>query len=528
MTFTGTLYPYQEKAVNRMALKMKMLVSADLGTGKTVMSEAAIERLMEYGDITEPGLVICLSSIKYQWQKSIHQFTDSKALVIDGTKPQRLKQYAEMKNWKKSGYDYVIMSYDTVVTDYKSVAELPRGFVILDEATAIKTFRAKRTRAVKRLTKGCRIVFALTGTPMDNGKCEEVFSVMQAVNPSVLGRFDVFDRTYILRNGFGWIVGYRELDALHEALTPWMIRLKQTDEEVAPFMPDTIYKEPITIQMDRASAKLYRKIVGDLMLDLDEAQGLFGSSWSLDAHYGFGGDKGGPGDQLKGQIASKVTTLRMLCDHPHLLEHSAYEYSQHKGHGSAYIAGLKEDGYLAPLTKAPKLQAVKSYVQEWLEADPDHKVVIFSVFVPTLDIIRDELIKYNPEVYSGKMNSRQKEDAKVRFQEDPNCRVLVSSDAGGYGVDLPQANLLVNYDMPWASGTQRQRNGRIQRASSEWEHVVIQNFLMEGSIEERQWDMLQQKNRVEAAVVDGEGINKKGGVDMNVSTLRAFLEQTSV
>ena len=102
MTFTGTLYPYQEKAVDRMALKMKMLVSADLGTGKTVMSEAAIERLMEYGDICEPGLVICLSSIKYQWQKSIHQFTDSKALVIDGTKPQRLKQYAEMKNWKKS------------------------------------------------------------------------------------------------------------------------------------------------------------------------------------------------------------------------------------------------------------------------------------------------------------------------------------------------------------------------------------------------------------------------------------------
>lgn len=528
MTFTGELYPYQDQAVNRMVMNMKMLVSADLGTGKTVMSEAAVERLMEYGDITEPGLVVCLSSLKFQWEKSIHKFTDSKALVIDGTRPQRIKQYAEMKNWKKSGYDYVIMSYETLVLDYKFVAELPRGFMILDEATAIKSFRAKRTKAVKRLTKNCSVVFALTGTPMDNGRCEELFSIMQAVDPKVLGRFDDFDKHYIYRNGFGWIDGYKNLDELHDRMKPNMVRLRQTDEEVAPFMPDTLYRDPIMVRMDRANARVYRKISADILDDLSEAQGLFGSNFSLERHYGVGADRGGPADEMRGKIASKITALRMLCDHPHLLEHSAYLYGSSKGEGSAYIAELKADGYLDALTKAPKINALKRYVEEFLDADPDNKVVIFSVFVPTLDIIRDELIKYRPEVYSGRMNARQKEEAKETFQSDPHCRVLVSSDAGGYGVDLPEANLLINYDMPWASGTQRQRNGRIQRASSEWETVMIQNIIVEGSIEERQWDMLQQKNRLETAIIDGEGINKQGSVDLSVSTLRAFLEQNTV
>lgn len=528
LTFTGTLYPYQESAVEKMARQKTVLVSAEMGTGKTVMAEATVERLMDEGSITEPGLVVCLSSIKFQWEKSIHKFTDSKALVIDGTKPQRLKQYAEAKNWKKSGYDYVVMSYETLVNDYKDVEGLPRGFVILDEATAVKTFRSKRTRAVKRLTKKVPVILALTGTPMDNGKAEEVFSIMQAVNPKVLGRFDAFDRQFICRNGFGWIEGYQNLDVLHDTLTPWMIRLRQTDPEVAPYMPKTLYRDPIMVKMDRASARLYRKIARDILDDLEEAQGLFGSSFSLDAHYGFGSDRGGPADELRGKIASKITALRMLCDHPHLLEHSADLFLSKSGAGSAYIAGLKEDGFLDGLTKAPKLEVSKTYLSQFLDANEDNKVVLFSVFVPTLDIIRDEFAKYQPVIYSGKLNAKQKEEAKTTFQTDPSCRVFISSDAGGYGVDLPEANLLYNYDMPWASGTQRQRNGRVQRASSEWEHVIIQNIIVQGSIEERQWDMQLQKNRLESAIIDGEGIDAKGGVEMNVSTLRQFLEETSV
>jgi superfamily II DNA or RNA helicase len=103
------------------------------------------------------------------------------------------------------------------------------------------------------------------------------------------------------------------------------------------------------------------------------------------------------------------------------------------------------------------------------------------------------------------------------------CRVLVSSDAGGYGVDLPQANLLINYDQPWSSGLAVQRNGRINRTSSDWTTITIQDILVKDSIEQRQYDMLKQKGNVAGAILDGSNINSKGGVDLTVGSLIEFI-----
>lgn len=121
------------------------------------------------------------------------------------------------------------------------------------------------------------------------------------------------------------------------------------------------------------------------------------------------------------------------------------------------------------------------------------------------------------------MNAKEKEDAKVCFQTSPDVRVLVSSDAGGYGVDLPQANLLVNFDQPWSAGLAVQRNGRINRASSTWPTITIQDILVTGSIEQRQYDTLKQKSNIAGAILDGQGINSKGGVDLTVGSLIDFL-----
>jgi superfamily II DNA/RNA helicase len=146
-----------------------------------------------------------------------------------------------------------------------------------------------------------------------------------------------------------------------------------------------------------------------------------------------------------------------------------------------------------------------------------------------VDIIRDTLLSsWGSTPYTGEMNAKAKEESKVSFQTDPGIRILVSSDAGGYGVDLPQANLLINYDLPWNAGLAVQRNGRIRRASSTWTSIVIQDFLMEGSIEERQHTMLQQKIAIANAVVDGEGIDDKGGVALTAGSLRAFLQNITV
>ena len=527
MSFTGTLFPYQVEAVERMQDRKAMLVAYDLGLGKTVLTISALENLMSSGDITAPGLVICLSSLKYQWANSITKFSDSKPLVIDGTKTQREKQYAEAMNWVNSGVDYIIMNYEQVVNDWSIVSKLPRGFVVLDEATAIKSFKSKRAKHVKKLNTA-PIKFALTGTPIENGRPEELYSIMQFVDKDVLGRFDIFDQAFIVRNSWGGVEYYRNLPTLHKKMKEASVRKSQKDEDVAPYLPESIHKDPLLVNLDRKSAKLYNKIVNDLLIDLDNAQDLFGNSFNLLAHYGYESDGSGKADEIRGAIMSKVGCLKMLCSHPELLTISANKIKQYMGEGSQYAYELQYSGLLDNLTNAPKFDLLIQYVTDFLDQRPDNKVVIFATYVDMVSLIQDRLGKDISRVYTGKLDAKTKEENKIVFNTDPNIRVLISSDAGGYGVDLPAANLLINYDLPWSSGLATQRNGRIKRASSEWETIVIQDLLIAGSVEVRQHEALQQKNSVANAVMDGEGIDEKGGVAMTLGSLRTFITNNFV
>jgi SNF2 family DNA or RNA helicase len=530
MTFKGTLLPYQPEAVNKMIDRHKVLVAYDLGLGKTVLTIAAIEQLMDSGDIKEPGMVICLSSLKYQWANQIEKFTEgtSKALVIDGTPKKRLEQYEEAFNWKDSKVDYVIMNYEQVVNDWNLVKKLPRGFIICDEATAIKSFRSKRSKAVKKMANA-PFKFALTGTPIENGKPEELFSIMQFVDDSVLGRFDIFDSAFIVRNNWGGVQRYRNLPTLNERLKEASVRKSQKDSDVAPYLPDSIHNEPFLIPLDRRNAKLYDKIRKDLLDDLVEATALFGNNFNIFAHYGVQSGSGSAQEnEWRGKIMSKVGCLKMLCSHPDLLRTSARKYNTVSGEGSSYANELVEGGYLEGIDKSPKLNALIQYVKEFLDQNEENKVVIFATYVDMTDMIAEALSEYGTKTYTGRLDAKTKEENKIALNTDPSVRVLVSSDAGGYGVDLPAANLLVNYDLPWSSGGATQRNGRIVRASSKWPSIVIQDFLVEGSIEVRQHEMLQHKNAVASAVLDGEGINEAGGIDFSLTSLNQFLLSKSV
>lgn len=527
--FTGTLLPYQVEAVDRMCERRNMLVAYDLGLGKTVLTIAAIERLMGSNDIDEPGIVVCLSSLKYQWANAIEKFTggSSKALVIDGTPKQRALQYAEAEDWMNSGVDYIIMNYEQVVNDWAHVSKLPRGFVVLDEATAIKSFKSKRSKQVKKLGNA-PFKFALTGTPIENGKPEELYSIMQFVDQGVLGRFDIFDSTFIVRNTWGGVDRYRNLPTLHTKMKEASVRKSQKDPDVAPYLPDSIHKDPILVYFDRKSAKLYRKIVDDLLLELDNAQTLFGGSFNMLAHYGYDSQGGSQADELRGRIMSKVGCLKMLCSHPELLRLSAQRFNEIGEAGSSYANDLMEEGLLDGVTSSPKLETLIEYVTDFLSVNPDNKCVIFATYVDMVQLIQDRLGADICRTYTGQIDAKTKESHKVEFNTNPDVRVLISSDAGGYGVDLPAANLLINYDMPWSSGLATQRNGRIKRASSTWETIVIQDILVSGSIEVRQHEALQQKNSIANAVMDGEGIDDKGGVDLTLGSLKSFIQGTSV
>jgi len=524
MTFTGTLRPYQVDAVDFMIRKRKVLVAYDMGTGKTPMTIAAIEALRAEGEVVLT-IVVCLSSLKYQWQKEIAKFSDSTSIVIDGPKTTRLTQYELAPS-----YEYVIVNYEQVVNDWDQISLLRIDSMVLDEATAVKSFRAKRTKRAKDLSRLCEVRYALTGTPIENGKPEELYSIMSIVNYKILGaRFDLFDRTFIVRDRWGGVDRYRNLDRLHERLKTCSVRKAQTDPDVAPFLPDEIVRDPIAVPLDKAGAVVYRRIAELLLEDLDEVLTVYGSTFSLAAHYGVANDQFNAEEMaMRGRLMSKITALRMLCDHPALLLTSASKWNPMLAdEGSKFLSDLLEDepDMKAVLDKAksPKLDTLVSVVTDHLGAEVVNKVVVFTSYVDMAHMIHEQVAGV---VYTGKMNAKQKEAAKERFQTDPACRVFISTDAGGYGVDLPQANMLVNYDMPWSSGLAVQRNARIKRVSSPWPSIVIQDLLTAKSTEIHYHRVLRQKNSIADAIIDGHGINAKGGVDLTVGALAAFLRVT--
>jgi SNF2 family DNA or RNA helicase len=525
VAFTGTLRGFQEEAYERMVERKRVLVGYEMGLGKTVLSIATIEHLIEQGEVGA-GLIIVPSSLKYQWKRSIAQFTDGAiSLVIDGTPKQREAQYHEAI---EGGVEYTILNYEQVLNDWPQVRHLPRDFIVLDEATAIKNFAAKRTKRIQKLTSEYR--YALTGQPVEN-KAEEVFSIMRWVDPDVLGSYETFDRTFIVRNSFGGVQRYRSLPLLHRTLSEAMVRKTRMDPDVRDQMPD-VTEEVVSIDFDVKGARLYRKIAADLAQQLAKAQGTF-SSFDLFAHYH--GGKSAAEAKAQGEIMSRLTCLRMLCDHPDLLSISAahYEASQVpstgvKG-GSVYAHSLEAEGALTGLSRHPKLDATVDLLKELLEANPANKIVLFAFFKDALRLIQEATAGLSKSVlFTGDMSPLEKDAAKQQFQDDPEVRLFLSSDAGGYGVDLPNANYLISYDLPWSAGKLDQRNARIIRLSSEFDKVTLIYMLMAGSIEERQFDMLEQKRSIASAVVDGKGIDKQGNLDLNLATLTAFLQTSSV
>jgi len=520
--FKGELKPYQVEAVHKMVDKKRILVAYEMGLGKTPMTLAAIEDIRDIREKSSSSipptftLILCLSSLKYQWQKEIAKFTDKTSIVIDGTPKQREKQYAEAEN-----YDYVIMNYEQTVNDWDTVRVWQPWAIVCDEATAIKGFRAKRAKKVKELAKRCSVKFALTGTPIENGKPEELYSIMQFVDAGVLGRFDIFDRTFIVRNYWGGVERYRNLPTLNNTIAEHSVRKSQTDEDVAPFLPDAVYREPIEVKFDKQAQQLYDHVAADLYKLLIDARDTFGSSFNLNSHYGVGK----PDDamnEMRGLVMSRITLMRMICSSPNVAKLSA-EYFEAKTGGSAYIHSMYN--WLQLITKTPKLDQTIKYIREHLDIAPEYKAVVFASYRESVYELEEILNNAGVKAvsYTGELNAKQKETAKLAFQSSQDVRVLVSSDAGGYGVDLPQSNLLVNYDQPWTAGLAVQRNGRINRASSTWPTITIQDVIIKDSIEKRQWDMLQQKRSVASAVLDGKNINESGGVDLTVGSLIDFL-----
>lgn len=506
--FVGTLFPYQEEAVERMVDRGQMLLGMVMGAGKTPTTIAAVEELFTQGEL-DRVLVIVPASLKYQWKREISKFSDARSIVIDGPPSNRSKLWRMSRDCR-----YVIVNPETLANDVPHVGRYQ--CVVVDEATMIKNRTAKRTRLIKRIGRSAGYRFALTGQPIEN-RPEELFSIMEFVDKEVLGDFKTFDRTFIVRDHWGKPTRYRNLDVMHNAMSDCMIR--KTREDIKDQLP-TIVHQLIPVSFDTKTAQVYKRISEDLLYHIKQAVRQGGGGFSLWHHY-----NSSEGNEAQGQIMSRLTVLRMLCDNPELVRESAMSYTDKTTKvGSQYAHQINNDGWLSGVKSTPKLDACIEYIRDVLEADPANKVVLFSFFKRNLQLIKEATKDLADSVlFMGGMSAEERDVAKSKFADNPNCRLFLSSDAGGYGVDLPMANYLISYDLPWSSGKLEQREARIIRLSSQFDQVTITTFVMRGSIEERQYDMLQLKRSVNEAFVDGKHHDVDSGFEITLDTLSSFL-----
>lgn len=550
---TITPHPYQDAAIDRAVERGSLLIAFEMGLGKTVIAVATLEELLGMGEI-DCALVVVPPSLKYQWAQQIAKLTDvdtreitvkgddgerqtitvpteEYAVIMDGTPKKRADLYTKIKDTRP---DYVIMGYPNVVDDWNSVRRIKPGAIVLDEVTAIKTFKAQRTRKIKRLTAPFR--YGLTGTAVENGKPEEIFSQMQWIDDSVLGRFDLFDSTFIVRNGFGGVVRYKNLGVLHQKLKDAMVRKTALDPDVAPYMPESVSRK-VPVTMDAKTKKAYNVLVADLLEQLAAVKPGSGGDFDVFNHYHGSGDF--DENTQQGQIMARMGAIDMLLNHPDLLINSGMNYQESEKQrqagvtkknwpGSKYAYEVWQSGLLDDITTTPKLDVCIEEIEVILGQNPKNKVIIFSVNPDMLELIDDRLPEGLAVLYHGKMNAGRKAASAARFMQDEDCRVFLSSHAGAFGTDLYMANHLINYDLAWSSGKQDQINARHARAASTFSTVFIHNLLTTGTTEVRKYASLAQKRRVGSAIMDGKGADDKGRIDNDLETLTEYLKGQQV
>ena len=543
---TGKLHPYQDPCVDAALARGRYLIAADMGTGKTVMSIAVAEELLGCGDVSRV-LIVVPSSLKYQWAQALAKFTDlptkvvkvgkhkitvpadPRCVVINGRAFQKNKvQYSAADDRKRQynsvtdATEYVILSYESILDDSRQVRKLKPGLVILDECTQIKSFRAQRSKKIKRMLDS-EYRLGLTGTPIENGRPEELFSIMQWVDEDVLGRWDFFDQTYIRRDSNGISKGYKNLPVLRERLAPAMSRLSRHDPTVRSYMPD-VTEDRWSVEITGPIRDAYMSMARDLYAELKNI-GFAGRSFSVADYYGGAADE----STKIGKIMAIHTAMEMLLDHPDLVVKSAMEYEATKNlpfekrKGSKYAYQVWQDDLLDDVWDSPKLTELTERLTRALSFDA--KVLVYTKYRSMLPVL-SEAIGVPSVLYHGELTSSQKAAAVAKFSAPAGPRVFLSSHAGAYGCDMNMADHLVDYDNAWQAGKADQIDARHVRASSEFKNVYVHKMVCEGTVEERILQMQHHKRRVSGAVMDGKGADKFGRVENDVTGLTAFLEGT--
>ncbi|MCP4342626.1 MAG: DEAD/DEAH box helicase [Desulfobulbaceae bacterium] len=439
-------YAYQEEGIKFGLYKKGVLIGDEMGLGKTLQAIGlSIFKKDIFGFRTV--LVVTMSSLKQQWQREIERFSDEKACIIAGSAQQRKEQYRTDTSLFK------ITNYEAVLRDVTIISRLKPDVIILDEAQRIKNFETKTAEAVKSLPRQHAII--LTGTPLEN-KLEDVYSLVQFLDPELLSPLWQFAADHFLlgRRKKGDILGYVNLNRLHEKLKPLVIRRRK--EEVLDELPEMI--------------------VNDYYIDLHQEQAEIHAGYSQSLLPLLNKKFLTPMDLRR--IMTLLLKMRQTCDSTYLIDRET--------------------------NISPKLDELANILEELIKQN-GRKVVIFSEWTTMTMLIGKHLSREQiPFVeLSGKVPVVKRQALIDEFNTNPDCKVFLSTDAGGTGLNLQAADCVVNFELPWNPAKVNQRIGRVNRIGQKSKCINVINLIAKYSIEERIMAGIKLKGELFDGVFDG-------------------------
>ena len=440
------------------------ILADDMGLGKTLqiitlLEHARLEAISKTVDLTDTAshtacpppvsLIVCPSSLVYNWDSEIEHFAPNlKTLLITGTAQERqelLTHYAD--------YDVLITSYDMLKRDIARYDNLHFHYQIIDEAQYIKNHRTQAARSVCSIHSVTR--FALTGTPIEN-RLSELWSIFEYLMPGFLYPYAYF-RSELEQP----IVENKDQIAatrLQQLVRPFIMRRLKTD--VLKELPDKL-EHAVYAQMTDEQNKLYTANTLKLQKDLEQqSDSMFKTS--------------------KIQILAELTKLRQLCCDPSLI------YQNYHG-GSA------------------KLDTCIQLIENAMAGG--HKILLFSQFTSMLDVIERRLKAERILYYrlDGSTKSEQRTRLVNAFNENKIPVFLISLKAGGTGLNLTGADIVIHYDPWWNAAAQNQATDRAHRIG-QTHTVTVYKLIARHTIEEKILELQENKKALSDQILSEEGV----------------------
>ena len=389
------------------------------------------------------SIVICPSSLTLNWQNEAQKFTNGlKTLVIRGTAQERKEQINSLEK-----YDLIITSYDLLKRDIELYKEKKYQFrfAIADEAQYLKNSNTQNAKAVKEILADTR--YALTGTPIENSLAE-LWSIFDYIMPGYLFSYKKFKTEYetpITKDN-----NERTIKKLKMLIEPFILR--RTKKQVLTELPE----KTITVlnnQMKEEQEKIYLNYLAQAKQEVAETINLRGFEKS---HI---------------QVLTALTRLRQICCHP-----------------SLFIKNYK-DG-------SSKLEQCIEIVKDATESG--HKILLFSGYTSMFELIEKELQENNIAYF--KLTGATKVDERIKmvdeFNENKNIKVfLISLKAGGTGLNLTGADMVIHYDPWWNASAENQATDRAYRIGQK-NNVQVYKLITKNSIEEKIYELQQKKSQL--------------------------------